>query len=214
MGFFKRYGSLFAVMVFAFHAFADVVDYKVSILDEGRGVDSTVNIPTFNPALGTLQSVEVAASFAGKLTYSEGEVNGQLNYSVSLGPLLLLDGYPFTGYVDLSGDISESGTLNLQNGFAFVDFAGNGGDQTFGPILVGPPAEVTVNDLFLTNSGPLSPSVGWSLYYDITTLDIRYDYTPEPVMLLPIALVLLAIICVKRRTVAKFAEISPHGNPE
>ena len=193
---------LLVALPVAVPALADVVSYQIGILDQGSGVNSTVEVPTFDPTFGNLQSVEMDASFTGMLLY-QGTGESPLSYSVTADPSLTLTA-PSLEVIHFGDQITVSGTTQLRGGSALIPFESALRGQIFGPMLTGP-TPVNLQDLFSTSGGPSNPSKGWSLYYDSATVDIRYNYTadlavvPEPMMAVPIAMGLAALIFARLR---------------
>ena len=171
--------SLILIPMLVLSAAADTIDSQVCcILDNGFGLTSRISIPPFDSSMGQLQSVNYDVAFAGQLffqSYSAGSDPVSISYSASAFPSLSL-GDPL--YLNFTSDISESGTMIVQNGVGLVNFSGSA-QITNGPELIGPPSSQGVSVQFNT-SGLGSPDSGqWWLSYDSATLDVLYNYTPN-----------------------------------
>lgn len=186
-----------ATLIAALPVAADVVEYSVCcVIDEGFGGWSTLDIPTFDPSLGTLESVGITVNFNATLL---DEGSGPATYWAEISPTLTL-GAPLS-FLDFSGYAYQSGPITPNGGYGFASLSTS---QTIvlppTPTLIGPPGDIRV-EAHLTTEGDASDSSGgtWWLYDDAAALDVQYTYAfpgidpvPEPsyfAVLLGIAIV-------------------------
>jgi hypothetical protein len=176
---------------------ADVLDVNLCCVENiGIQTFSFINIPTFDPRLGTLQSTTYDVTFYGAVATETSCTDCQFSYDGTVFPFLLL-----FSPVDLFavGTFPLSGTATTDNaGLGVVSFTGRAAIDPFFPGngVAGPPSSIPVGAHFY---GFASMEPGqWFLYYDFADVNVQYNYTPvpEPTMFGEIASILLTIIFV------------------